>query len=100
MAICQVSVVPLGTGSTSLSAYVAKVTQALDKCAVKHQLTPMGTILEGDLEAIFEAVKTIHQIPFDHGAARVMTLVNIDDRRDKQATAQSKVDSVIEKLGR
>lgn len=99
MAICQVSVVPLGTGSTSLSAYVAQVTKALDQCHVQHQLTPMGTILEGDLDDIFEAIKTIHQIPFDHGAARVMTLVNLDDRRDKQATARGKVDSVKEKLG-
>ena len=40
----------------------------------------------------------IHEVPFEHGAARVMTLVNLDDRRDKQATAQGTVDSVRAKL--
>lgn len=98
MAICQVSVVPLGTKTTSLSPFVAALTRRLDDLPIKHQLTPMGTILEGGLDEIFEAIRVIHEVPFEHGAARVMTLVNIDDRRDKQATAQGKVDSVRAKL--
>jgi uncharacterized protein (TIGR00106 family) len=98
MAICQVSVVPLGTKTTSLSPFVAQLTKRLDTLPVKHQLTPMGTILEGSLDQIFEAIRAIHEVPFEHGAARVMTLINLDDRRDKKATAQGKVDSVLEKL--
>lgn len=98
MAICQVSVVPLGTKTTSLSPFVAALTKRLDDLPIKHQLTPMGTVLEGGLDEIFEAIRAIHEVPFEHGAARVMTLVNIDDRRDKAATAQGKVDSVRAKL--
>lgn len=99
MAILNLSVVPLGTGSTSLSAYVARVHQVLESSGVKHQLTPMGTVLEGPLDQLLDVVRQVHELPFAQGAQRVMTLVNIDDRRDKQATAQAKLDSVHRRLG-
>ena len=100
MAIVQFSVVPLGTGSTSLSHYVAQIHRLLQDSGVKHQLTPMGTILEGPLEELLAVIRRCHQVPFDQGAQRVMTLIDIDDRRDKPATAQAKVDSVRDKLSR
>jgi uncharacterized protein (TIGR00106 family) len=99
MAIVQFSVVPLGTGDASLSLYVAKVHQVLQTSGLKSQLTPMGTILEGPLALIMEVIQTVHELPFQQGAARVMTLINIDDRRDRQATAQGKVESVRKRLG-
>lgn len=100
MAIVQLSIVPLGTGTTSLSAYVAQVQQVLSASGVKHQLTPMGTVLEGPLPRLLEVIAQAHEVPFQAGAARVMTLINIDDRRDKAATAQDKVESVRRKLDR
>lgn len=99
MAIAQVSIVPLGTGSTSLSAYVAQVAEWLENRGVSYQLTPMGTILEGEAEDLLDIIGLMHELPFRAGAARVMTLINIDDRRDKQATAQGKVESVRARLG-
>lgn len=100
MAIVQFSIVPLGTMGTSLSAYVAQIHQALEKIDMEHQLTPMGTIIEGPLDRILDVIKQVHELPFNAGASRVMTLVNIDDRRDKQATAADKVASVRTKLTR
>jgi uncharacterized protein (TIGR00106 family) len=94
VAIVQFSVVPLGTGGTSLSAYVARIHQVLEACGLKSQLTPMGTILEGPLPLVLEVILKVHELPFEQGAARVMTLINIDDRRDKPTTAQGKLDSV------
>jgi uncharacterized protein (TIGR00106 family) len=98
MAVIQFSVVPLGTATTSLSAYVAEVHRALQQSGVKHQLTPMGTVLEGPLQKLMEVILKVHELPFDKGAQRVMTLINIDDRRDKKGTAQGKVESVLAKL--
>ncbi len=98
MAIVQFSVVPLGTGSTSLSQYVAQVHRVLEESGVTNQLTPMGTVLEGELDQLLQVIRRVHELPFEQGAARVMTLINIDDRRDKAATAQAKIDSVREKL--
>jgi uncharacterized protein (TIGR00106 family) len=98
MAIVQFSVVPLGTGSTSISPYVAQVHKVLQQSGVKHTLTPMGTVLEGPLPQLLEAIQKCHEVPFDQGAQRVMTLINIDDRRDKAATAAGKMKSVEDKL--
>lgn len=98
MAIIQFSVVPLGTGGTSISPYVAQVHQVLQNSGVKHTLTPMGTVLEGPLPQLMEAIQKCHEVPFEQGAQRVMTLINIDDRRDKEASAAGKVKSVEDKL--
>lgn len=97
MAIAQFSVVPLGTADTSLSAYVAEIHDLLSQSPLPCRLTPMGTILEGPLADILAAVAIAHEAPFARGARRVMTTISIDDRRDKPATAQGKVESVLAK---
>lgn len=100
MAICSISVVPVGTGSTSVSPYVARCHEMLRETkGIKYQLTPMATILEGDLSRILEVVADLHRIPFAEGAKRVLTTVIIDDRADKQLTMDGKTESVEKKLG-
>lgn len=98
--IVEVTVVPLGTGSTSLSSYVADV----EKVAKKHQnvkrmLTPMATILEGDLDEILRIIREMHEAPFLKGAMRVSTRISIDDRRDKKGSMGGKIRSVKTKMG-
>lgn len=99
MPIAEVTVVPLGTEDTSLSSYVADCQKVLEQEeGIEYQLTPMGTIIEGDLDEIFEVVKKLHQVPFDQGALRVSTSLKIDDRRDKEASMEQKLNSVNNKL--
>jgi uncharacterized protein (TIGR00106 family) len=98
MAIAFVTIAPLGTGSTSLSSYVAGVEQVLRESGLKHALNAMGTVIEGDLDRILEVVRRMHEAPFLAGAARVSTLLKIDDRRDKSASIESKLRSMEEKL--
>ena len=99
MVIAELTIVPLGTESTSLSHYVAGCHELLKKQdKVKFRLTPMGTILEGELADIFEITKKMHEIPFESGALRVTTNLKIDDRRDKEARMDKKINSVQNKL--
>ena len=99
MAVCSISVVPVGTGSTSVSPYVARCHEVLRETKdIKYQLTPMATILEGDLPRIMEILAILHRIPFEEGAKRVLTTVMIDDRLDKALTMNGKTDSVKRKL--
>src|SRR6056297_2490722 len=99
MVIAELTVVPLGTESTSLSSYVAGCHQVLkNQEKVKYRLTPMGTILEGELDDIFDITKKMHEVPFENGAFRVSNNLKIDDRRDKEAAMDKKINSVEKKL--
>ncbi len=100
MAICSVSVVPVGTGSTSVSPYVARCHEILkQEEGIKYELTPMATIIEGEIGRILEVIQKLHMVPFEKGAKRVLTTIIIDDRKDKPLTMKGKVDSVRRKLG-
>jgi uncharacterized protein (TIGR00106 family) len=103
MAIVQFTVVPLGTGSTSLSGYVASMHRVLEeeqaRGTVHFQLTPMSTIVEGELDEVLAVVRRVHELPFAAGAGRVSTSITIDDRRDKPgASSEQKLKSVYDKL--
>lgn len=98
MAIVQVTIVPLGTQTTSLSQYVANCHEVLEASGLSYELTPMNTVIEGDLNEILEIVKKMHEVPFDNGALRVSTEIKIDDRRDKQGSMQQKLESVTSKM--
>lgn len=99
MAIAEVTVIPIGTGSTSLSSYVAGLHKVLERQeGITFTLTSMSTIIEGTLEDVFTAIRAIHEAPFGSGAGRVSTSIKIDDRRDKPSSSEQKLRSVREKL--
>ncbi len=98
MAIVEFTIVPLGTADTSLSKYVAACHKLLIGSKLHYQLTAMGTIVEGDLEEIMSIIMKMHEVPFEHKAKRVSTSIKIDDRRDKTATIDKKVDAVMDKI--
>ncbi len=98
MAVVFVTITPLGTGTPSVSKYVAGVERVLRDSGLTHELTAMGTIIEGDLDRILAVIRKMHESPFGQGAVRVSTLVKIDDRRDKEHTIARKMKSVREKL--
>ncbi len=99
MAVCSISVVPVGTGDTSVSPYVARCQKVLEaRDDIKFQLTPMSTIIEGELPDILDVINELHNVPFESGAHRVLTTVMIDDRLDREVTMAGKMDSVKEQL--
>ena len=99
MIIADITVVPVGTGSASLSAYVAEIQKRLKQAGFEPILHAMGTIVEdARIERVLEAVKVAHEAAFEAGAVRVVTAVKIDERRDKKGSVQQKLHSVQEKL--
>ncbi len=98
MAILEISVVPIGTGDTSLSAYVADCLRVLKRERVRSELSSMGTNVEGNLKDLFKIAVAMHQVPFKKGARRVVTTMKIDDRRDKKGTLEGKKKAVSDKL--
>jgi len=95
MIIAEITVVPIGTKTPSVSPYVAKAVDELIELGLKPELTAMGTIFEADdISLILEAFKAVHESVFAQGAERVVTTLTIDERRDKEGSIQQKVRSV------
>ena len=100
MALIEVSVIPLGTETPSVSKYVAGAVKVLqEEKDIKYELTAMGTIIEGDLERLLSLAEKMHQSAFAAGAMRVVTIIKIDERRDEVATMSSKLEAVGRELG-
>ena len=103
MAIVDVTVIPVGTQTPSVSHYVADIHRVLKKYEeqgdIRYQLTPMNTIIEGDLSKLFEVIQAMHEVPFEKGLARVCTNIRIDDRRDIERKMEDKVERVQSLLG-
>jgi uncharacterized protein (TIGR00106 family) len=101
MAVAEITIIPSGTGSPSASTHVAKALRILrEEEDLKYQMTPMGTIVEGDLDRILLLAKRMHEVTFDESVRRVMTLLKIDDRRDKPLSMEGKLSSLMAKLDR
>lgn len=102
MAIVDVVVIPVGTEGPSVSQYIAEIQTKLEEFKqegkIDYQLTPMNTLIEGELADLFEVIQAIHELPFNKGLDRVCTNICIDDRRDKQRKMNDKLDSVKKHL--
>jgi uncharacterized protein (TIGR00106 family) len=100
MAMIDISVVPVGTGSPSVSRFVAGAVGILkNEPGIKYELTPMNTVIEGDLTQLLSLAQRMHQSAFEAGAVRVVTTMRIDERHDKPLTMAGKIKAVKEKLG-
>lgn len=102
MAIVDVVVIPVGTEGPSVSKYIAEIQTKLkefkEQGIIDYQLTPMNTLIEGDLKDLLHVVQVIHELPFDKGLDRVCTNIRIDDRRDKSRKMNDKLFSVQKQL--
>jgi len=100
VAIAEVSILPVGTGTTSLSPWVADLQRLLAVApeAITYQMTGMSTLIEGAPSDLFAVLARLHEAPFLAGAGRVYSVIKIDDRRDKASTLASKVESVRSQL--
>ncbi len=82
MALMQITIIPVGTGSTSVGRFVADVQRLLEDAGVEYALNDMGTEIYGTPTELFALAARIHEEPFRQGAERVVTQIVIDDRRD------------------
>jgi uncharacterized protein (TIGR00106 family) len=92
VAIVDVTVIPIGTETPSVSAYVADIQKVLKTYEEK------GAIIEGELPVLFEVIQAMHEVPFSKGLVRVATNIRIDDRRDVKRKMEEKVDRVLSHL--
>jgi uncharacterized protein (TIGR00106 family) len=92
--LAQLSVYPIGEG-TSLSRFVKKGVNVIKESGYSYEVGGLSTAVEvPDLDSLFHLVKKVHQAHLEGGAQRIVIDLKVDDRRDKDATIDSKRNSV------
>jgi uncharacterized protein (TIGR00106 family) len=95
--ICDLVMVTYDIGP-SLSPFVAKVIKEINKNSkVKHLLTPMGSVLEGNWSDVMELTDNLFQ-KFSPDFERIGITLKIDYRKSKQNRIDGKIKSVQEKM--
>jgi uncharacterized protein (TIGR00106 family) len=98
MVLLEFSMSPLDKG-VSLSPYVARSLDIIDQSGLPYQLTPMGTILEGEWEQVMAVVTACYQ-RMSQDCDRISTSMRIDYRAGKSGRLKSKIQAVESRLGR
>jgi uncharacterized protein (TIGR00106 family) len=96
--IAEFSIFPIGKGE-SLSSYVAKAVDIVDKSGLDYQLTAMGTIVEGEWDEVMGLIKRCRDA-MASDCNRLSITIRIDDRSGAKGQLKRKVKSVEDILNR
>ena len=97
--LVEFSIVPLGTGSSSIGDQLAEVLNIVDKSGLPYKANPMGTVVEGSWDAVFGLIKKCHT-RIMKSSERAVTTITIDDRKGKPNRINKKVESIERRLKR
>lgn len=98
MVLLEFAMAPTGKGE-SLSPFVARILDLIDKSGLPYQLTPMGTILEGDFDAVMGVVGACFR-ELQRDCSRISMNLKMDYRDAPAGRLQAKTAAVQSKLGR
>lgn len=98
MVLMEFSVTPMGQGE-SVSKYVARCLEIVDRSGLDYRLHSMGTIVEGELHAVLELLEQCTQAVATD-CPRVSVSAKLDVRQGASGRLAGKVASVEKQLGR
>jgi uncharacterized protein (TIGR00106 family) len=98
MVLLEFSMSPLGKGE-SVSQYVARSLDIIDKSGVPYRLNPMGTVLEGEWDEVFAVVRKCYE-HMKQDCNRISCTIKVDYRKGHSGRLESKVASVEKVLKR
>ncbi len=98
MVLLEFSMSPLSKGE-SVSQYVARSLDIIDRSGVQYRLNPMGTVLEGEWDEVFDVVKRCFQA-MRKDCDRISTVIKVDYRKRHRGRLVSKVESIERQLKR
>lgn len=94
--IAEFSVTPIGSG-VSVRDAVAKAVQIVRDSGLRHELNPMGTVVEGSWDDVLAVIKQCHdELLREH--ERLSILIKVDARRGSAPPMEDKVRSVRDRL--
>jgi len=98
MVLAEFSIFPLDKG-VSLSSYVARILDIVDKSDLAYKFGPMGTCVEGEWNDVMSLVKECFE-SLRPDCDRIECSVKIDYRKGAGGRLDGKVKSVERKIGR
>ena len=98
MVLLEFSMSPLGKGE-SVSKFVSRSLDIIDKSGVPYRLNPMGTVLEGEWDEVFAVVRQCYE-RMKKDCNRISCSIKVDSRKGHSGRLVSKVASVEKTLKR
>lgn len=98
MTIAEFSISPTGK-DVSVSKYVARCLDLVDRSGLPYKLNPMGTVVEGSFDEVMNLIVRCHKA-IAKDCERVSTIIKIDDRKGAHNQIETKVAKVEELIGR
>ena len=95
--IVDLCIVPIGVG-VSVSKYIAACEVILKDAGLNTHLHAYGTNIEGEWDAVFNAIKRCHEEIHNMGSPRISTTIKLGTRTDREQSMEDKVKSVQSKL--
>ena len=96
--LLEFSMSPLDKG-ISLSKYVARSLEIIDKSGLEYKLNPMGTVIEGTWEEVMSVVANCFN-RMKEDCERISTYIKVDYRKEKTNRLKTKIQSVENRLGK
>lgn len=96
--LLEFSMTPLDKGE-SVSAYVSRSLDIIDKSGIPYRMGPMGTCLEGEWDEVMAVVKACLE-RMESDCNRISITIKADCRKGATGRLDGKIRSVEEKLGR
>ncbi len=93
MALVEIQVIPSGGARPEGQPYyfVERAIDVLKASGLPYEVEPLGTTIEGALEAAMAAAIQAHKAPLEAGADSVVTIIKIAQRREDTVTMQDLV---------
>ena len=96
--LVSLSIFPTDKGE-SVSKYVAKTIDIVDKRGLPYRTSAMSTVVEGGWDRVFRVVKRCHDTMIKE-CNRVYMVITIDDRKKAKNRLTGKVDRIERLLKR
>lgn len=97
--LLEFSMFPTDKGE-SVSAYVSRIVDMIDKSGVDYKLTPMGTVIECDeIDEALQIVKEAYKC-LEDDCSRVYSSLKFDIRKNAKKRLTGKISSVERTLGK
>lgn len=79
--LLSIQVIPKTPNNEDSYPYVDKAIEVIQRSGVKHQVNPLDTTMEGELDELLKVVKEMHEALTEAGSPSVISQIKIADRK-------------------